>query len=122
MEARELRIGNYVKVNCLSSNEEPGAIRKVAGVGLDIDFDNGTTRELIAVEGIELSEEWLVRFGFVKCESLEKYSDGFYEIIKDGGVYWVCMGPFKVQRKGANYVHEFQNLLHSLTGKELTKE
>lgn len=75
--------------------------------------------EIEEFEGIPLTEEWLLKFGFSGALyyfksgfefSLKKQSDGFVMIIND---YEECWPEIQ-------YVHQLQNLYFALTGEELT--
>jgi len=125
MKASELRIGNlilgargYVKVSAIL---ESGLIR-IEG-----------NSSFFGVEGSEpcllpipLTEEWLVKFGFTACDSLE---DGYNSFeIPDWGRVRLLNGALEADEYSflngmTQYVfnvHQLQNLYHSLTGEELT--
>lgn len=101
MEAKELRIGNYVYqdgefiqgITCLSIYK----------------FDMGN----INLEPIELTKDWLIKFGYTKEDS------NFWFI---GHIVWEYDdGIFICNKNGITlkYVHQLQNLYFALTGKEL---
>lgn len=110
MKAKNLRVGNLVKTNELACNETKGSILKVAGVGLDVDFTNGTTQNYIGIEGIKLTHKLLKQFGFVKQQCFF-YCEGV--CIEDD---FTLEGFGKVPLR---YVHQLQNLFFALTGTEL---
>lgn len=119
MEPKELRIGNLVN--------RLGIITVIRGISIDSDgmgYIHTPMSGIITINQIEtipLTEELLVKFGFVKSHS-----------------YWrnknISMLSFKLQRntwffttgKGEGngvaleYVHQLQNLYFALTGEELT--
>lgn len=86
------------------------------------------------IEPIPLTEEWLLKFGF-ENKSNFKYSDGSVDWINvfllndyliksaEGSLYGVCKMRLNsiesVIKSNLQYVHELQNLYHSMTGKEL---
>lgn len=138
MEVKDLRIGNLIK-------DEIGIFTyKVCSIG------NLVTAESIEVKGniplevcvnyslhyfkpIPLTEEWLEKFGYETEVSTNRRrvfrnkkigewlfvdfdEKSFFLCIdgygKDGLPYVICTNK--------NFVHEFQNIIHSLTGEELT--
>lgn len=106
MKANELRVGNWYK--------EDGEICQVTS-NLIEDF---WSYEIAWCEAIPLTDEWLLKFGFEE-------KDGGYILwdkniyIKDNVYYYGTFGypPNKLELK---YVHQLQNLVHALTGEELT--
>ena len=108
IKARDLRIGNFgidresriCIVEELSINEEP-RILAISG---------GLTS--LPVTPIPLTEEWLLKFGFEK----KSHSFVIYPVsIKKQGVAYFYV-PTSIHLK---YVHQLQNLFHSLTNEEL---
>lgn len=142
MTVQELRIGNYVSVRtshiasvCLIAdkyievttiesefkNQEPGVYR--------------SQEDAKHVEGIPLTEEWLIKFGFTFIDDFETLrfkmiGDNNHEILVDIaasvdddktvysiGIYanehWIFLEHIK-------HVHQLQNLYFALTGEELT--
>lgn len=80
---------------------------------------------------IPLTPEWLERFGFSEKNKYWSYpcGDGFYIAYTPSGEFWIAIersdgdddcGEDEYARKlPIKYVHQLQNLYHSLTGKEL---
>ena len=112
MEARELRIGNLLE----SANSE-----RVFSV---------TIEDLVIIEAgskcrpIQLTEEWLLKFGFKKEDD---FFDGEYifskttneiclQISFNREKFFFVDSLWKIELK---HVHSFQNLCFELTGKEL---
>lgn len=103
MESTELRIGNLVRDSRDNCN--------INIIGEDFiipNYINAYTEPLI------LTEEWLLKFGF-----------------KRWGKYTFYLGAIKIHHRKRGfviakryqdiiYVHTLQNIVHSLTGKELT--
>ena len=121
MEAKELRIGNWIKCtknNCLNKKG-------------DFIIDEYEMVKILEhgqqfLEPIPLTYEWLLKFGFEWCNEYDSYKkeaeektyyvtlwrSGFIELfIKENNF---CSGtiPFK-------HVHQLQNLYFALTGEEL---
>lgn len=119
IEARELRIGNFVNEVCHGISEATkvgkNTFKRWDGLNLHL-----------VLFGIPLTEEWLLKFGFTKkieSDTLTvfwighnkvthdylfelKYHDGFPFFYRNG-------------RHMIYYVHQLQNLYYALTGEEL---
>lgn len=129
MKASDLRVGNWV-----SKFEEYYQITSATIVSLE--------REDSSAKPIQLTEEWLVRFGFNKEEiqiskghgffySMNymdyKYSFSFAEFRGDWGFYHSYTDAtddkdnnrFDFISCGIKYVHQLQNLIYALTNTEL---
>jgi hypothetical protein len=123
MKATELRIGNLVQDR---HSEECGMIDIVVLGIID-------TMENHSYEPIPLTEEWLLKFGFIRqggrkmwvkdklCIDLKElpnirgeFIEGWYIGLKDLGN--VLFHSFMK----VNHVHQLQNLYFALTGEELT--
>ena len=114
MKAQELRIGNLVKYD--NRIFEIDSIAKVFptlnttefGIGV-VDYNN--------IEPILLTEEWLLRMGFISNPYQDRYENVVIhvECNKTRGVteLWIDKMPH------IKYLHELQNLYFALTGKEL---
>ena len=116
MKTEELIIGNKVLF------AEDGTEFEVTGIfkdGLNVKNETEETYiEIDAFEGILLTEEWLVKFGFEKIHDRLFILNGFeltFQTI-DGIVSWF----FDWKYKSFKSVHQLQNLYFSLTGGELT--
>lgn len=119
MEAKNLRIGNYLQ-------DGKGGICKVEKLGTDWN-ENGI--EAPAIKGaltkmpnapIGITEDWLLNFGF-KCEVKEGNQNEFRVYKLDQITYntnhgWWWKHQLDNQPK---YIHELQNLFFAITGKEL---
>lgn len=119
MKASELRIGNLIN--------DIGDFHEVAGIQF-----NGAEWWIAYKEyfewfrfntetGIPLTEEWLLKFGFRlydDCGDL-KGNDRFWS--KPGFIGQLSSARFKHSTTGRyiQYIHQLQNLYHSLTGEEL---
>lgn len=123
MKASELRIGNLVKkgndlctvkgyYDNLFIVEDTEKIEFKSNV-----FDN--------LKPIPLTEEWLLKFGFVKSKVSSQFDKekltiqiaNELEYHKKGRVYFNSWAILESQPK---YVHELQNIFFALTGEELT--
>ena len=129
MEAKELRIGNYV-------NDHLGRIQKVSETRSDsyiCYLSNGTKLKykLNTTKPIPLTEEWLVKFGFEKYKdtfqfkietipywSLGKEKQGCLKIYLTKTKKWK-VGNLANKSIDIYSVHQLQNLYFALTDKEL---
>ena len=119
MKANELRVGNYV--------EQPGRIGKVCEVwqeaikleGYINAYDYNHTKPIL------LTEQWLKDFGakeYLGTKRSFKYSrfDLFW---RDDYKYWyVTDFENETYLTKIEFVHEFQNFVFVMDGKELTKQ
>lgn len=119
MEARELRLENLVYKDI--------HICEVKGVHQNyvyIRYPNGGIYHAheTNINPIPLTEEWLLKFGFV-------YQGGEGYLLEDGGIRiyaslrndWMIYNSRHIENsKGVRYVHELQNLCFALFRKELT--
>ena len=125
MEAKELRIGNYV-----SRNNETIIINSIGNgiVQLTDDIRIGIVGINEAeISPIPLTEEWLVNFGFVKDENLYEdvykyiYTNGQCRIAEnnfDSFTYFPeSLFAFHIDMTN---VHQLQNIYFAITGDELT--
>ncbi|MCE4064328.1 hypothetical protein LXM63_04425 [Chryseobacterium gleum] len=108
---QELRIGNIVRLK--SKNKD-----YVIDSGYEI--DTGTDSE--DFEPIELTEDWLLNFGF-EPTTPGYWSNGKLEIgyttTDDNIQYEYISITHKTEMTDLKYVHQLQNLIFSLTGEEL---
>jgi hypothetical protein len=106
MIANELRIGNWVNY-CNG--------KRILDAELFLQLLKYTT----PFDPIPLTEEWLLKFGFVSNPYEDRYEKGTIHIECDktkGATYlWVENMPH------IKYAHQLQNLYFALTGEELTK-
>ena len=140
MVAQELRIGNLViadglyegKIVTVNQIGQQGTLSEDKRVILFVGFDVGEF--LKDIKPIPLTEEWLLKFGFVKGNicypsgySINLLStDFFLRPCAYDGWYW----GFNKDEKNLdcelndvqpiNHVHQLQNLYWCLCGKELT--
>jgi hypothetical protein len=134
IKATDLRIGNWI----LDPEVEPfyfqvEEIRKHVGYDLWAIYRQGSIKAK-EVEGIPLNEEWLLKMGFKlsytnprKCFIYIK-NNVYLEVYlyKNGRIdleitKTIFEGPKYRNRYVKNmYLHEYQNLVFSITGEELT--
>ena len=119
LDAKDLRIGNLIK--WISTNTVE-VVQEINSCGKYHLINNV---QIIDAEPIELTEEWLFRFGFERHE----LDNWFYlKIIND----WTRLNiningsvcELSISNHGAvinvAYVHQLQNLYYALTQTELT--
>jgi hypothetical protein len=106
MKANELRIGNFVEIDQYPNDR------------VVIQIENGSNIDecgKLNASPIPLTEEWLLKFGFI---SKGRYEKGSIHIgcvkTKEETYLWIENMPH------IKYVHQLQNLYFVLTGEELT--
>ena len=129
MEVNELRIGNYIN-QVKYRNGDCNVIRKVASVNkegfLNVDvLGEHTIRSLqiIFFEPIPLTEEWLLKFGFIKYRHILKIhlNEGLgVNYNKDLKIWYLDIHFTTTAKIQINYIHQLQNLYFALTGEELS--
>jgi hypothetical protein len=117
MKSNELRIGNWVQCDDGKSI--------VCGIEQDETFlNNGVQYRNDAIQPIQITEEWIERFGFEFDQNYGLF--GFFD--DDHAIYSLDTGGYQFHIFCCNdidcwvkvdYVHELQNLYFALMGKEL---
>ena len=119
MEAKELRIGNFINHN---NGFFVGPFTVNSIHISDLERDNAYAKEY---EPIPLTEEWLVTLGFEY--RTDTGFDGWYS----NPILGESIRIFEVENKWYKYssahivikhVHQIQNLYFALTGEELNKQ
>lgn len=113
MEAKDLRIGNLVNITDWSYSSFTGVHI------LTLDNISCIDKGLILAEPIPLTEEWQNKLGLKYFQGymiLRMLGSNFVFGISKTGTLYVKNGDWTTYFK---YVHEFQNYIHALTGKEL---
>ncbi len=116
MEAKELRIGNYVE----SSIIEIGMLKVLAiTTARDTNYINAC--DIKFIEPIPLTEEWLLKFGFRFTSISDTYFKNTDDNLKQVNIHHkpFMLYSFNCSTK-LEYVHQLQNLYFALTGEELT--
>ena len=122
MNAKELRLGNYIKYSS-------SAFGKGDGTVYAIQDDLIVTRDGTAVypnelEPIPLTEEWLLKFGFVYSKNYDEYrykeKTNWFGIFKSEYDDWLFEKPNMSSVVLPN-VHQLQNLYFALTNTELSE-
>ena len=107
--ARELRIGNYVNLITDGHEHEPDTFEWTIE-----DYEYYET-EMFKILPIPLTEEWLIKFGFVK----DKLEVGLYHF-NDLEIFLPNYFTWKTQFiNNIKHVHQLQNLYFALTNEEL---
>ena len=126
MEAKELRVGNYIwRTN--KNTKEKVLIQLTASCVLDI--SSNKERSSFVYEPVELTKERLVSFGFYYGESEEhgylwiklKMGELYVRPSYLGGFYWGFDYNNELDNQNnIKHVHQLQNLYFALTNEELT--
>ena len=132
MQANELRIGNLVNLgNRIAKVIEIGHLSCVV---VDLEETQDTIEDYERTKPIQLTEEWLVKFGFRNLDKGDNdyitYTDpnhNYYlqiDVRRKDGKYIILDNSFDDLRAFSMvdimYVHQLQNLYFILTGEELT--
>jgi hypothetical protein len=117
--ANELRIGNLINY---VRNDLVVKTKVVDHNLLAILINPENTIDIAYHYGIELNEECLLRFGFIKHGLYYHFPN--HEIFKLEqhklkNAYWLKHGYESLDSVRINYVHQLQNLFFALTQKEL---
>lgn len=112
LKATELRIGNLVYNPTLKE------IRTIDCLDIRDLFEG---RLWNPFEPIDLTEEWLLRFGFVRIERRSEtiYANGGFHLVPQGKGFIFKVVDQIVNYTTIRYVHTLQNLHFSLCGVEL---
>lgn len=128
IRAQDLRIGNKV-LFAIDGTEFTVIDITKGGLGVE-DAIESTWIEMDQFEGIPLTKEWLIKFGFKRGDNITT-NDSFYwipvgasefAINPDNGIVWITSpnGNLLNNPTLIQYAHQLQNLFFCLTGTELT--
>ena len=123
MKANELRLGNYV----YDGEKELCKIWAVHKDRLTVEIPNDNTTflgryKIEYAKPIPLTEEWLLKFGFIlNNDDYYESRDGILCYVEDGKVNMILfeIGDWETE---IDHVHQLQNLYFALTGEELKIE
>lgn len=117
IQANELRIGNWVKYN-----GKPIKVYNVSSVQINEWQDMSASGSVLIDElsGIELTEEILLKCGAILhgIEYIVKAGALLLKIRNHYNIWYSEFGNIYLGDR-IKYLHELQNLFHTLTGKEL---
>jgi hypothetical protein len=136
MTKQELRVGNIVTDEFYESFKKIITVESINDKGINLEVQNSDDYPEMQshwiepyytfdqLQGIELSEEWLIKMGFGKCDEHESGHNehsvfGFYYDWHFKRFYLECETD-RVRVPHIQYVHQLQNLFYALTGTELT--
>jgi hypothetical protein len=126
MQASELRIGNIIRAKGLHEDKIL-TVEHIGEKGTFIDdyrvikFKEHSTGEFVKdCEGIALAPEILEACGFVNAEKgYLIWSDGEMDIHMYDDSLKFRLDKYNGNRTQIKYLHQFQNIYYSLTGREL---
>ena len=107
MEARELRIDNWAKQDRANVQVTGAMIQEI-------------NQELLDIEPIPLTEEWLLKFGFEKMTKGYCFHNGSFGLFFDNGILQLETPVTSIELNHIKFVHQYQNLYFALTCEELT--
>jgi hypothetical protein len=118
MEARELRIGNFVEsLGDIISVEYVDKLL-IKGVYHRDDIYN-TSIQIKHCNPIELTDEWLIKLGF-KSDGIEWFDGVICLGIFKYGLYYLPTGEINyIVGKEFKYVHQLQNLYYAIKEEDL---
>ena len=118
MEANELRIGNLIEYRISDRFDKRKEWWEVSEIDADdIHWLSKVMPEDEDFKAIPLTEEWLLKFGFINDKVLEFYKNNSSESTIIIDYNFICLlGYSHVKLK---YVHQLQNLFYSICEKEL---
>lgn len=114
LSATELRIGNLVGI-ASSLNFSIGKVTLISNNRILL--ENKISNKSHKFIPIQLTEEWLLKFGLLKTRE-GSFLLGSYELINYENSYRVLL-PKNGILSTIKYVHQLQNLYFSFTGEEL---
>ncbi len=132
MDVKELRIGNWVELVVEDGDEMVDSFEPIAQIQ-SIDYDVFTPTEKVyfisssnedvaymgMAKPIPLTEEWLVKLGFVKLIN-DLFEIGLYHYnAKEQRFYYSKDQDNEIDYAVVEHVHQLQNLYFALTGEEL---
>ena len=116
MKAQDLRIGNYV--------EHHKEVVRIVGITEENPYIDTITIDYLdwdEIEPIPLTEEWLLKFGFVKLGKLDFFYISEQEMNFKVSCDLKMIAWYNLQLHGVEikHVHQLQNLYFALTNTEL---
>ena len=120
MDAKELRIGNWVRAKSPEKKEWVDRHKISANTIYSMEYPTAMDFVKPDMEPIPITEEWLLDFGFEKKgDYYERWSGDLLYSYEDGWGLTFGQGMgFSFEIK-CDYVHQLQNLYFALTGEEL---
>ena len=116
MKTSELRIGNLVNYGGVTS--EVSRVDKLFFYVEASETPTFSKDEGRGAKPIQLTEEWLLKLGFVKHGKYGYFYIDFFCVDLDmNGQFFMCDIDIHIVLK---HVHQLQNLYFALTGEELT--
>lgn len=138
MDVKELRIGNYILGNYMdygdfedAEKQEICTVLSLDSVGVCeysiwVEGESASVEHYDSFEGIELTEEWILKLGLSSYQDIKVKDYGFLciESVNDEKVFYIMGNDnptySKMFKLNVKYVHQLQNLYFALTGQELT--
>ena len=119
INAKELRISNLVEYRISDRFDKRKEWWEVSEIDADdIHWLSKVMPEDEDFKAIPLTEEWLLKFGFINDKVLEFYRNDFTDSTIIIDYNFICLLGYSHVK--LNYVHELQNLYFALTQRELT--
>ena len=130
MKASDLRIGNWIEVFYGNGDKRYQQVDFISENLIECKPNLNIYGNTIKYKPIPLTEEWLLKFGWVKENNYLWCEDVPYSVkmkFKKDGSIWLGnvlevhfgSGFSKKRNNGVKYIHQLQNLYFALTGEEL---
>lgn len=127
MKASELRVGNWISV--FGGTPQQVTAHYIFLMETYVPSDPNEANYEEVTEGVPLTEEWLIKFGFsLRGDDVYEYDQLKIELViwSDADPQFLPKKingnalPYYRSMKAIDYVHQLQNLYFALTGEELT--
>jgi len=119
MKRTDVRIGNYIEVENLKTG------RKEAAPVNQMMLINWNEGETYRYHPLRITNEWLERFGFELKETYysKTYHGNKYYVSTMNSMECLIITNDETQiAKHVLYIHHLQNIIHALTGEEITAD
>ncbi len=123
IQANELRIGNLLRDKVSKTELKVIELTEKGIVTYVIDRSKFPLKSDWGLEPIQLTEEILLKCGFVQCENEFWYQKNIISISPSVGTYEIQGSKLSLSVMRENpirYLHQLQNLYFALTNEELT--
>jgi hypothetical protein len=117
--ANEVRIGNWIADECEPYHFQVEELRKYVGDSIWAFYRKGSIKAK-EITPIPLTEEWLKRFGFDTQDWIISHNDTYFNLFKEGNNYFFTADQHHHNSQPFQFVHQLQNIFHSITQTELT--
>ncbi len=117
MNIRDLRVGNLI---LFAEDSTIFEVTEISEYGVNVKNEEEETYiEIDSFEGIGITEDWLIKFGFKSVAGNYEFNNGTTNIVfYKNEIYESIEGQWKWYPH-IRHIHQLQNLYFALTGEEL---